>query len=146
MAGRTTEERARHVMERLEGDADIWIATASREGRPHLVPLSLYWDGEAIVVTNPKSSVTTANVVATGRARFALNGSADVVIVDADVTAFDVGAGDQLADRYAERTGWDPRHEEGEWVFLRARPERILTWNGPAEIEGRTVMRNGTWL
>ena len=147
MAGRTIEERTQHVIERLDGDADVWIATASRDGRPHLVPLSLYWDGTTIVATNPTSSVTTANVKSTGVARFALNGSDDVVIIDADVTLVDVTeAGDGLPDRYAARTGWDPREQDGEWVYLLARPERILTWNGPDEIEGRTVMRNGRWL
>ncbi|HEX4982196.1 MAG TPA: pyridoxamine 5'-phosphate oxidase family protein, partial [Ilumatobacteraceae bacterium] len=110
MAGRSIEERARHVVERLEGDADIWIATASRDGRPHLVPLSLYWDGTRIVVTNPKSSVTTVNVASTGIARFALNSSEDVVIIDAIVTVVDLAdAADGLPERYAERAGWDPR-------------------------------------
>jgi hypothetical protein len=147
MAGRTIEERARHVVERLEGDADVWIATASRDGRPHLVPLSLYWDGTRIVVTNPKSSVTTANVVSTGIARFALNSSEDVVIIDAIVTVVDIAdAADGLPESYAERTGWDPRDQEGDWVFLVARPDRILAWNGPEEIEGRTVMRSSVWL
>jgi hypothetical protein len=147
MAGRTIEERARHVVERLEGDADVWIATASRDGRPHLVPLSLYWDGTRIVVTNPKSSVTTANVVSTGIARFALNSSEDVVIIDAIVTVVDIAdAAEGLPERYAERTGWDPRDQEGDWVFLVARADRILAWNGPEEIEGRTVMRSSVWL
>ena len=55
-------------------------------------------------------------------------------------------AGDGLPERYAERTGWDPRTQDGDWVYLLARPDRILTWNGPDEIEGRTVMRSGSWL
>jgi len=147
MAGRSIEERARHVIERLEGDADVWIATASRDGRPHLVPLSLYWDGTRIVVTNPKSSATTANVVSTGIARFALNSSEDVVIIDAVVTVVDIAdAVDGLPERYAERTGWDPRDQAGDWVYLVARPDRILAWQGPDEIEGRTVMRSSVWL
>jgi hypothetical protein len=147
MAGRSIEERARHVVERLEGDADIWIATASRDGRPHLVPLSLYWDGTLIVVTTPRSSVTTANVGSTGIARFALNSSEDVVIIDAIVKVVDIAdAVDGLPELYAERTGWDPRDQEGDWVYLVARPDRILTWSGPDEIEGRTVMRSSVWL
>jgi hypothetical protein len=36
--------------------------------------------------------------------------------------------------------------ERARQVFLQARPERILTWTGPDEIERRTVMPTETWL
>ena len=39
-AVRNTDERKSDTLARLEGDADVWVATASA-GRAHLVPLSL---------------------------------------------------------------------------------------------------------
>ena len=50
-------DRRRHDAERrLAGDLDLWVATASATGTPHLVPLSFDWDGEAILMA---TAVTT---------------------------------------------------------------------------------------
>ncbi len=42
--------------------------------------------------------------------------------------------------------GWDPTGESGEWVLITLTPELVWSWNGIHEDNGRTIMRNGTWL
>jgi hypothetical protein len=37
-------ERRRDTEHRLASDIDIWVATASSDGAPYLVPLSFDWD------------------------------------------------------------------------------------------------------
>ena len=34
---------------RLTHDIDVWVASASADGAPYLVPLSFSWDGEALM-------------------------------------------------------------------------------------------------
>ena len=41
---------------------DVWVATASAGGAPHLVPLSLAWVDERVVVAVDPSSVTAENL------------------------------------------------------------------------------------
>jgi hypothetical protein len=128
--------------------ADVWVASASPDGVAHLVPLSLCWDGECVVVALESGSVTARNVVANGRARLALGPTRDVAVLD---TVLDVAhpvddAPAAVADAYAAQAKWDPRGStDGEYVFLRLRPVRIQAWREADEIAGRTVMRDGRW-
>jgi Pyridoxamine 5'-phosphate oxidase len=128
-------------------DADVWIATASDEGIPHLVPLSLAWIDDRIVVATPSDTATARNAAATGRARAVLASTDDVVILDCDaeVLALD-GADPSTMERYAARVGWDPRQESGDWAVLVLSIRRAQAWNSPAEIDGRTIVRDGRWL
>ena len=62
---------------------DAWVATASAAGAPHLVPLSLAWVDERLVVAVEESSVTARNLAASGEARLAVGPTRDVVMIDA---------------------------------------------------------------
>lgn len=80
-------------------------------------------------------------------ARAALDNADDVVIFDADVEThpFD-DAPTSLVNGYIESVGWDPRDNPGTWSLLVLRPRTGHVWNGPAEIDGRTILREGHWL
>ncbi len=41
---------AKHVETRLKRELVIWIATAGRDGHPHVVPVWFWWDGKSILV------------------------------------------------------------------------------------------------
>ena len=125
---------------------DVWVATASGAGAPHLVPLSLAWVDEQLVISVEASSVTARNLTASGEARLALGGTRDVVMIDAHLEkAVDVAADEALGAAYAAQTDWDPRDDAG-YVFLVLRPVRIQAWRESNEIPGRTLMRDGHWL
>lgn len=142
---RETSQRRSDALGRLEGDADVWIATAG-SGEPYLVPLSLAWDGVTVVLATPARSRTARNVVATGRARLALGTTRDVVLIEADVDAVPCAIADAaIAECYVSRTGWDPRQEGTDHVYLLATPQVIRAWRNVAEIDGRTIMRGGRW-
>lgn len=126
---------------------DAWVATVSAAGAPHLVPLSLAWVEEKLIIAVEASSVTARNLIASGDARLAVGSTRDVVMVDAHLErAFDVVAADEeLAAAYVAQTDWDPSRSTG-YVFLVLRPVRIQAWRESNEIAGRTLMRDGRWL
>lgn len=125
---------------------DAWVATASAEGVPHLVPLSLLWRDDSAVIALPESTPTARNIVATGRARLGVGSTRDVVLVDAVLhSSIDVGSDESLADAYAAQADWDPRGAEG-YVYLILRPERVQAWREAKETVGRTLMRDGSWV
>jgi hypothetical protein len=133
-------------------EADVWVATARDAGdgaEPWLVPLSLCWSGERVVVAVEPTSRTAVSAVSSGRARLALGPTRDVVMIDAvleasvDASAVD----DQLGGDYARQSGgWDPREEDKPFLFLIFRPLRIQAWREVNEIADRTLMRNGEWI
>ena len=144
---RTTAERIAETRQRLNNDENVWIATASLGGVPHLVPLSLAWDGEAILVATRTDTPTVRNALASGRVRATLDSAADVVLLDTDaaVTPFTHAGADQVA-AFVARVGWDPRNQDGEWSLLRLTPSRVQAWNSVSETDARTIMRDGAWI
>jgi hypothetical protein len=127
-------------------EIDVWVATASASGKAHLVPLSLAWVNERMVIAVDEASVTARNLLASGEARLAVGPTRDVVMVDAVLeSAVDVAADAALGAAYAGQADWDPRNEAG-YVFLVLRPVRVQAWREANEIPGRTLMRDGAWL
>lgn len=125
---------------------DGWVATASAAGAPHLVPVSLAWVDQRLVIAVEGSSVTARNLTASGQARLAVGPTRDVVMIDAALErAVDVAADDELGAAYVAQADWDPRRSTG-YDFLVLRPVRIQAWREVNEIPGRTLMRDGTWL
>jgi hypothetical protein len=125
---------------------DVWVATASAAGVAHLVPLSLAWVDERLVVAVMETSRTARDITASGRARMAVGPTRDVTMVDARLErVVDVGESGRLGEAYAAQADWDPRGDSG-YVFLVMRPERVQAWREADEIPGRTLMRDGTWL
>lgn len=146
-ANRTTAERASAARRRLATEPNVWVATASEAGRPHLVPLSLAWDGVSILVATPTANPTSRNIAATGNARASLADADDVVILDTSATVTALGVlDDAVVATFVERTGWDPRDESSDWSMLTLTPRTVLAWNGISETDGRTIMADGVWL
>lgn len=114
---------------------------------PHLVPLSLAWDGAAILVATPANTLTARNASVSGRLRASLQDADDVVVLDTSVVVMTFADVDEpTAAAYVERVGWDPREEVGEWWLLVLTPTRVQAWNGIHEDNGRTIMRDGRWV
>jgi hypothetical protein len=125
---------------------DVWVATASSGGAPHLVPVSLAWVGERVVVAVEQTSVTARNLAASGEARLAVGPTRDVVMLDATLErTVDVADDHDLWTAYTAQADWDPRRSAG-YVFLVLRPVRVQAWREVNEIAGRTLMRDGAWL
>jgi hypothetical protein len=130
--------------------ADVWVATASGSGSsasPYLVPLSLAWIDERVVIAVDSSSRTARNIEGSRTARLAVGPTRDVVVIDARLEdSVPVIAAQELAERYVQQADWDPRTAGDSYRFLVLRPERIQAWREVNELPGRTLMRDGTWL
>ncbi|WP_027942717.1 pyridoxamine 5'-phosphate oxidase family protein [Amycolatopsis taiwanensis] len=129
----------------LAAEVDVWVATASSTGAPHLIPLSLAWADERVIIAIPKSSVTAHNLGETGAARLAVGPTGDVVMIDAVVDKAASAAEDAaLAETFAAHADWDPRRDPT-YIYFVLRPVRVQAWREANEIAGRTLMRNGGW-
>jgi hypothetical protein len=145
---RSREQRVQDTREKLRSEVDVWIASASRNGDPYLVPLSFYWSGEAMVVTTPRSSRTGRNFLLTGRTRAAIGPTRDVVVIDARVEEMPIGEDVELENAYVRATDFDPRAWDAGYTFFRITPERIQAWRGDdaSELRDKDVMRDGVFL
>ena len=120
-------QRRRDTEHRLTHDIDVWVASASADGSPYLVPLSFDWDGEALLVATPTDSPTGRNLAATRTVRLGLGHTRE-------------------GDRFATRTGFDPRTLATPYRWFRIAPRRIQAWREVDELPDRELMRDGRWL
>ena len=146
-APRPRPERRRDTEHRLASDVDVWVASASADGAPYLVPLSFDWDGEALLVATPADSPTGRNLASTRVARLGLGHSRDVSMIDGDVETLEIDALPRLrGDRFAARPGFDPRALSTPYRWFRISPRRIQAWREVDELADRELMRDGRWL
>jgi len=145
---RTTAERVRDTRDLLGREVDCWVATADpRTGAPHLVPLSFDWDGSALLLATAERSIAGRGLASGAGVRIGVGATRDVVMVDGSVEAVPTGDLDPAeADRFARRTGFDPRETASSYLFFRVLPSRIQAWREENELGGRDVMRDGRWL
>ena len=144
---RSRAQRRHDTEQRLGHDTDLWVASASADGAPYLVPLSFDWDGEALLMATPADSPTGRNLAATGTARLGLGPTRDVSMIDGEVEVLKIDAlPRERGDQFAERTGFDPRAVRATYHWFRVRPVRIQAWREADELSGRELMRDGVWL
>ena len=146
-APRPPAQRRRDTEHRLTHDVDVWVATASADGAPYLVPLSFDWDGEALLVATPTDSPTGRNLAATGTVRLGLGHTRDVSMIEGKVEVLEIDALPQeRGKRFAARTGFDPRSLATPYRWFRISLRRIPAWREADELPDRELMRDGRWL
>ncbi|MFE5515139.1 MULTISPECIES: pyridoxamine 5'-phosphate oxidase family protein [unclassified Streptomyces] len=144
---RTTAERVRDTLGRLAAERDTWVSTAHPDHGPHQVPLWFLWDGRAVWMCTAAASATARNVLAEPRVRLALPDTHDVVLIQGGAECFpDREVPEDAARAFTDRFGWDPRAQEGSFLYIRVVPETVRAWRGERELRGRVVMRDGDWL
>jgi hypothetical protein len=170
---RTTEQRKVDTLAKLREPAlDGWVASAGAHtgaqtgagaqgqtaaetgartttgGGAHLVPVSLYWTGDRIIIAVAESSLTARNIIGSGTARIGLGPTRDVVMIDAslDLVIRVPDAPAAIADGYAGQADWDPRTAGPGYVYIVLRPERIQAWREVDEMTGRTLFKAGAWV
>ena len=140
---RSPAERRRDTEHRLQHEVDLRAASASTAGVPHLVPLSFDGDGRSLLLTSP----TGQHLAATGTVRLALGHTRDVTLVNGVAEVLPLGAlAPDQGDRFATRTGPDPRTSGPAYRWYRVTPHRVQAWREVDELAGRELMRTaGGW-
>ncbi|UZI31317.1 pyridoxamine 5'-phosphate oxidase family protein [Streptomyces sp. VB1] len=144
---RSREQRKQDTLDRLRQDEDAWVATASADGVPTLVPLSFLWDDDTgtLVMATRRTNPTAVNVTPAGPIRITLGHTRDVVLIEGGARILE-GADLPSATRgaFAAKLRWDPRTPV--WVFLDITPDSVRAWREVNELADRDLMLAGTWL
>ncbi|MFB7715708.1 pyridoxamine 5'-phosphate oxidase family protein [Streptomyces sp. NPDC056105] len=144
---RPMAKRIRDTLERLVAERDVWVSTAHPDHGPHQVPLWFLWDGRAVWMCTSASSVTARNVRKEPRVRLSLPDTFDVVLIQGEAERFaDQEVPGGAAEAFTDKFGWDPRVEEGSFLYVRVVPRTVRAWRGVPELRGRVIMRDGVWL
>jgi hypothetical protein len=146
-APRSRQQRIQDTLQKLDSDVDAWIATASADGTPYMIPLSFLWDGETLLISTPESSPTSRNLLANGKVRVGIGPTRDLILIEGMATPLAADAiSPDLGNAFAEKTGFDPRELTTPYRYFRVHPLRIQAWREADELDGRDLMRGGDWL
>jgi hypothetical protein len=146
-APRSRQQRIQDTLQKLDSDVDAWIATASADGTPYMIPLSFLWDGETLLISTPESSPTSRNLLANGKVRVGIGPTRDLILIEGMATPLAADAiSPDLGNAFAEKTGFDPRELTTPYRYFRVHPLRIQAWREADELTGRDLMRGGDWL
>ncbi|MER7003411.1 pyridoxamine 5'-phosphate oxidase family protein [Dactylosporangium sp. NPDC000555] len=127
------------TLRRLAENVDAWIATATPDGMPYLVPLSFLWDGETLLLATAATSPTARNMLASKDVRIGVGPTRDVVLIHGAVTAVPTAElSPAEGDAFAEKTGFDPRTLR-DYLYFRVRPLRVQAWREVDEQPGRDI-------
>lgn len=141
---RSRTTRVADTTRRLREDRDAWVASAG-PGRPWLVPLSFVWFGVDLLLCTSRDSPVVKDLTVAPAVRVALGHTRDVVMIQgtAEIHPIDTLADAEL-QAYVDKLSSDPR----DWAdaVIRVRPDTVLAWRQENEVEGRIIMRDGTWL
>lgn len=144
---RSRDQRIADAMDMLATQRDCWVATATRDGIPHLVPLRLDWNGTEVVVATRGDNRTARNLAESAAATVAVGQTDDVVLIRAAVAGVvDAATQSETRSHFVARTGWDPAAGAGDWVMVRLAPHTIQVWGPSSEMADRIVFAKGRWL
>src|SRR2546429_2975769 len=116
---RDTKARKADVLAALNQHDDMWLSTAAPDGRPHLIPVSGWWDGTHLVIATTGASRTAQNMNTNPRVRLAGGSPSDAIMIDADVVERSaVEDSPQLAGGLAGAAGWGPPDGGPGWCFF----------------------------
>jgi PPOX class probable F420-dependent enzyme len=129
----------------LADEPVIWLSTVREDGRPHLVPVWFWWDGETVLVFSKPHAVKVRALRANPRAMIALgepDDDFDVAMVEAraemldetpDVPeAFFAKYADKLAAGMLDRETFRATYTQA----IRFTPTRWLAWHGRSPRSG----------
>ena len=117
------------VAERMRHAYVYWVATASPENRPHVIPVWGVWLDETFYFSNGPTTRTGRNLAANSSVAVHLESGEDVVIIEGAVEPIDdVALVDRINDAYARKYLWHERVEG--WYGLRA--EAAFAWLCPS--------------
>src|SRR5207245_9512425 len=105
---RDAKARKADVLAALQQHADMWLSTADPAGRPHLIPVSAWWDGTHLVIATAGASRKAKNLQTNRAARVAGGSPSNAIMVDAEAgdTSAVVDSPD-MASSFAVAFGWD---------------------------------------
>ena len=115
-------------MTRLRDEANLWLATTRRDGRPHLTPIwFVFVDGRFYVCTTSKA-VKTRNVRANPAASVSLESGNQPIIAEGPANVIERPYPDAVAAEFLRKFDWDLDSEPEYDVLIEVVPTRWLRW------------------
>jgi hypothetical protein len=112
-----------------------------------MVPVSFWWAGTYVWFSTPSTNPTGRNLIPSGAVSVSLGHPQDVVLIEGragHVPTTEMPPA--VAEGIVAKCRWDPRNDHPSYTFFHITPHVLRAWGTDAEMTGRTLMRDGSWL
>jgi PPOX class probable F420-dependent enzyme len=126
-----------YIDRRLRTEPIIWLTTATRDGRTHIMPMWFLWDGRAVVLFSLPNTKKLRDIASNPSVSLALEAADqgyDIVIIEGRASLLDdpliTGQMPCFVGKYAGiPRRWEPR----EWAekfskTIRVKPTKLNAW------------------
>ena len=128
----------------LDRETVVWLSSVRPDGRPHLIPIWFWWDGDAVLFASKPEACKVANLRANADCMLAIGdpeADFDVALIEARAELDSMATTDLLAAgllaKYRDRmdvAGLTPSIFAGTYSqVIRIVPTRWLPWHGRSE-------------
>lgn len=129
-----------HIDERLRTEPIIWLGTVRPDGRPHMIPVWFFWDGETITIYSQPNNQKMRNLQHSTNVTLALNTADvgdDVVIVEGKAELLGKSTQTMNNPAYLEKYDWlikkmkaDSETMAADYSeVIRVTPTRFISWS-----------------
>ena len=123
-----TEQLTAEGQQRLQTEANIWLATVRPDGRPHLVPVWFAWYEEKIYACIQAKSVKTKNIEQNPHVVLSLENGSQVVICEGEATFVAPPWHDDLAAIFQKKYDWNIHTDKEYDRLVEVVPRKWLMW------------------
>lgn len=115
---------------RLQKEANIWLSTTRKDGRPHLIPIWFVWLNEKLWIATPEGTQKHVNIAANPYVSVALeDGNSPVVIEGLAEVIQDKTVLTEVNAAFMEKFNWNVlKDKDARNVFVAIKPEKLLHW------------------
>lgn len=129
-----------HIDERLRTEPIIWLGTVRPDGRPHMIPVWFFWDGETITIYSQPNNQKMRNLQHSTNVTLALNTADDgddVVVAEGKAELLGKSTQTMNNPAYLEKYDWlikkmkaDPETMAADYSeVIRVTPTRFISWS-----------------
>ena len=116
------------IVQKLETEQNIWIASVRPDGRPHLVPVWFVWFEEKIYLGTEARSVKAQNLRSNPQVSVALEDATHPVICEGTARAYPRPLPDALLAVFLAKYEWDLTKEHQYHDMWEITPVKWLRW------------------
>ena len=112
------------VEQRLQSEANIWLATVRSDGRPHLVPIWFVWLKARIYICTEANSVKARNVLTNPNVAMALEDGGQPVVIEGRARTID-RASPEVVAAFQHKYDWNISTDNQYTQVIEIEPRRI---------------------
>jgi hypothetical protein len=116
------------IQQRLESEANIWLACVRPDGRPHLTPVWFVWHAQQMYACIQAKSVKAGSLERNPRVALSLENGSSPVICEGTVTFVAEPWPQVVADRFQTKYDWNINTDADYDRLLAIKPVKWLSW------------------